>query len=57
MKQEQEPSYKIIIRHSTPNQYDQLPQDTICKVFSSDGSWDLYKQHSRNEDNPQWIRM
>lgn len=52
-----EPSYKVIIRHSAPNQYDQLPQDTICKVISSDGSWDLYKQQSKNEAHPQWIRM
>lgn len=49
--------YKVIIRHSEPNRYDHLPQGSICKVLAKDGSWDLYKQQSPNEDNPIWVRM
>lgn len=49
--------YKIIIRHSAPHQYDQMPQGSICKVICADGRWDLYKQQNSDESNPIWIRM
>jgi hypothetical protein len=50
-------TYKVIIRHGPPNQYDHAEQGTICKVLDSDGRWDIYKQQNKNESQPVWVRV
>ena len=44
---------KRIKRFGAPNTYDLHPYGTICEL--SNGS--LYRQISRNEDNPIWDKV
>ncbi len=52
-----EPSYKVIIRHGPPNQYDHAEQGTICKIVGTDGCYDIYKQTNPDDSHPTWVRM
>lgn len=45
---------KLIHRTGKPNKNDQLPFGTICKSFSTEDSYDIYKQVSKDENKPVW---
>jgi hypothetical protein len=44
----------LIQRHSAPNIYDHAPVGSQCKVVAHDGSFVMYTQTSRDENNPRW---
>jgi hypothetical protein len=46
-----------IVRHSSPNIYDQAPQGTRCKVIVDHKEVELYIQRSEDEDTPRWEKL
>lgn len=44
----------MLTRHGLPGKLDTAPQGTKLKVSSGD-NFDIYIQHSANEEEPNWI--
>lgn len=48
----------MIQRFGPPNQYDQYPKNTICKVIiSEDGDPEFWVQVGNDEESPKWLKL
>ena len=44
-----------IIRRSEPGEWDKLPFGTLCYVHLPNDNYDVYSQHSHDEEEPIWM--
>jgi len=44
----------ILIRYSSPNDFDMWPIGTQCHVFIKDNEYEVYIQRNKDEEHPVW---
>lgn len=49
----------VIVRHSFPNQFDQAPHETLCKVVQNSliSETIYFRQSSTDESRPCWTQI